>query len=238
MNRKIIGDLGQFIKLRYGVEFDGNIPLMARLVDIVSEIDKSVLHTYFGWDQAQGTTGGYWTQQTQFEKRRSGKQMVEYINSLNTESTILDVGCGDNEFKQYFGERLHGVDPYNKRADELVSIENYRPKQLFDVVFALGSINFGDAETISKQVSKVVSLCKPGGKIFWRCNPGITHDHDRAKWIDFFEWSEENIQKFATQNNCKVNEITLDHPDTDQVRWGQRLYSEWTKSVFRTPATQ
>ena len=238
MNRKIINDLGQFIKMRYGVEFEGNIPLLARFVDVVAEIDKSVLGTYFGWDQSQGKEGGYWTQQLQFEKRRTGKQMVEYINSMSTESTILDVGCGDNEFKQHFGDRLHGIDPFNKRADELVSIENYQPKQLFDVVLALGSINFGDHSTISKQVAKVVALCKPGGKIFWRCNPGITHNHDRAKWIDFFEWSEENIQQFATEHNCKVVETGWDHPESDKIRWGNRLYSEWTKSAFRTPPKQ
>jgi hypothetical protein len=239
MNRKIVGDLGQFIKMRYGVEIGAdNITLMRKFVELTQEIDKQVLDTYFGWDQKQGKDGGYWTQQLQFEKRQSGRRMVDYINSMSTESTILDVGCGDNEFKQHFGDRLVGIDPFNKRADIVVSIEDFRPKHQFDIVLALGSINFGDRTVIAQQVAKVVGLCKPGGKIFWRCNPGITHDHDRAKWIDFFEWSEENIQQFATESNCKVNQIGWDHPNTEEVRWGNRLYSEWTKSVFRSPPKQ
>lgn len=236
MNRKIINDLGQFIKLRYGVEFQDNIPLMARFVELVAEIDRAALSNYFGWDQTQGQHGGYWTQQLKFQSRRTGQQLVDRINSMPDDIRILDVGCGDNEFKKYFGERLTGIDPYNKRADRADSIETYKPDRLYDVVLALGSINFGDINTIKQQVERVVAMCKPGGKIFWRFNPGITHDHDRAKWIDFFEWTEQHIRDFAAVTNCRVEEIDWEHPVDQEVRWGNRYYSEWTKSLFRTPA--
>ena len=48
---------------------------------------------------------------------------------------------------------------------------------------------------IFEQVSRVVDYAKPGGMIVWRCNPGITHDHPKAKWIDFFEWDEDHPNK-------------------------------------------
>jgi SAM-dependent methyltransferase len=233
MNRKIVADLGGFIKMRYGVEFEDNIKLLTHFVKLVEEIDRSVLDTYFGWDQSKGTEGGYWTQQIKFDTRRTGRQMVEYINSLNPTS-ILDVGCGDNEFKKFWNEKLTGIDPFNNKSDIKVSIEDFNPGKTFDVVMLLGSVNFGDETTILKQVAKAVKLCKPGGKLFLRVNPGITHDHDKARWIDFFEWNEEIIQKFAKQLNCTVEEIAWDHTEEETIRWGNRLYSEWTRNPFQT----
>ena len=93
----------------------------------------------------------------------------------------------------------------------------------------LGSINFGDEEIIKAQLERAIHLCKPGGKIYLRCNPGITHDNKHAKWIDFYPWSKEKLEEFATEFACKINEISWDQPEGKVVRWGNRLYSEWTK---------
>ena len=51
----------------------------------------------------------------------------------------------------------------------------------------------------------------------------------------FFNWSEEYINEIAKKVNCTVNEISWDHDENDkEVRWGNRLYSEWTKQAFNT----
>ena len=96
-------------------------------------------------------------------------------------------------------------------------------------MLALGSINFGDERTIFSQVEKVVKCAKPGGKIFWRFNPGITHDNQHAQWIDFYPWTEEKVREFAQRLNCTVDDFSWDHPQDQDVRWGNRYYSEWTK---------
>ena len=54
---------------------------------------------------------------------------------------ILDIGCGYNLFKEKLGDRLYGIDPANDLADEVVSWEDYQPKQVFNVYLALGSLN-------------------------------------------------------------------------------------------------
>ena len=103
----------------------------------------------------------------------------------------------------------------------------------WDVVLCLGSINFGDQKTIENQVYRAVKLCKPGGKIFWRCNPGITHDIEHARWIDFYPWSVKEMERLAKQFDCEINEVDWDMPDDDaEIRWGNRIYAEWTKAAF------
>ena len=71
--------------------------------------------------------------------------------------TWLDVGCGDNKYKRYFGDRVTGIDPYNEAADIKVDVMSYNPFK-YDIVSAFGSVNFGD-RLIEPQVEKVVSFC-------------------------------------------------------------------------------
>jgi SAM-dependent methyltransferase len=227
MNKKIHRSLSKWIEQAY----EQDVSQDAEFNAFVEKLDDRILHTYFGWDQTKGD-GGYWTQQTSYEHRWTGKRLVEEIQAIDPDSklTILDVGCGRNEFKERLGDRVTGIDPYNALADIPVSIEDYNPVEQSDWVFALGSINFGDEQTIYNQVERVVGFCKPGGTIIIRANPGITHDHGKAKWIDFFNWTEELINKFATDSGCTVVETGWDHPSTDTVRWGNRYYTQWRKN--------
>ena len=74
--------------------------------------------------------------------------------------------------------------------------------------------NFGDKEIIKAQVECAVKLVSPGGKIYFRCNPGITHDNKHAKWIDFF-LDKEILEEFATEFACEINEIST-NPMTEK----------------------
>ena len=224
MNRKLYNELKGIIQERFDQDVAGD----EIFNDFVNHLDNLILDTYFGWDQTKGQEGGYWTQQINFKSRNTGQALVDRIGVL-TNKKILDVGCGDNEFKQFFGKQLTGIDPFNDRADLKVSMEEYVAPEDYDIVFALGSINFGNTETIRGQVEKIVDFCKPGGMIVIRVNPGITHDHPKAQWIDFFEWDENYINKFAEQNDCDVEVIGWDHPNEDTIRWGNRYYSIWHK---------
>ena len=227
MNKKIHKSLSKWIEQAY----EQDVSQDAEFNAFVEKLDDRILDTYFGWDQTKGD-GGYWTQQTSYEHRWTGKRLVEEIQQIDPDSklTILDVGCGRNEFKERLGNRVTGIDPYNALADIPVSSEDYNPVEQSDWVFALGSINFGDKETIYNQVKRVVGFCKPGGTIIIRANPGITHDHGKAKWIDFFKWTEEIINEFAIASGCTVVETGWDHHSEDTVRWGNRYYSQWRKN--------
>ena len=144
------------------------------------------------------------------------------IDKVSKDESVLDVGCGYNQFKQYFDDRLYGIDPFNSNADEMVSIEDFKSSAQWDVAFCLGSINFGDRNTIRKQTEKVVSLLKSGGRIYWRQNPGRKdHKNKECEVIDFFKWSFMENLTLAEEVGCDVVHIQMDN--------GNRIYSEWIK---------
>lgn len=234
LNTKIVEDLAKFIDMRYGIDISKNPDhpeLMASFVRLQYWMDEVLLSRYFAHNDSAAEDGTYWKQQLAYDTRRTGKALKERLLKMNP-NRVLDVGCGDNEWKKVLGGSLWGIDPYNDQADEKVGIMEFGKVDIgnFDVVLALGSINFGDDRTIFAQVEKVVACAKTGGKIFWRFNPGITHDNDHARWIDFYPWTEAKINEFAERLGCTVNEIAWDQTNEETIRWGNRYYSEWTKN--------
>ena len=134
---------------------------------------------------------------------------------------VIDVGCGNNYFKGKI-KNLIGIDPANNNADVKVSLEDYQSDQQFDVAFCLGSINFGDAEDVLGQITKVAQLLMPNGRIYWRCNPGRQdHQTEGCKKITFFPWTEEWHHHFADLLGFKVVIVKQDSHD--------RIYAEWIK---------
>ena len=163
---------------------------------------------------------GVWKQAPDSKYKLTG---MDLLNKIHPGETVLDVGCGYNQFKSHFGERLLGIDPYNDCADLKVAIEDLDwLDEEFDVGLALGSINFGNELRIRIQVTNFVDQIKPGGRIYWRQNPGIAdHPFEGVKDIDFFHWTfAKNIQ-MADDNGCEVVHLEWDT--------GNRIYAEWRK---------
>lgn len=233
INKKVTDDLANIIQERYNID----VKDYESFLQLQYDIDEALLARYFGDTNESDEAKNYWKQHLRFETRKTGQQLLNKINTLQKQSKdpleILDVGCGDNEWKEHFGDRLLGIDPFNKNADVQLGIEQFakeRPFVSWDVVLVLGSINFGDQKTIEAQLVSAANLVKPGGKLFLRANPGITHVNEHAKWIDFFNWTVEYIIDIADQLNFTVNEIDWDHPkDAPDKPNGNRHYSEWTK---------
>ena len=87
---------------------------------------------------------------------------------------------------------------------------DFRPMEKFDVILALGSINFGGQNKIIAEVSKCVNMLEEGGMMFFRANPGIQHDKPEAKWIEFYAWNVPFIIELAEMFNLKVLDIRDD----------------------------
>jgi len=101
---------------------------------------------------------------------------LSYIRpQVNSTAKIIDVGCGNNLYKQYY-ENLVGVDPVAPAADVKSTIEEFETNQRFDVAFCFGSIVYGTEERIRNQISKVVSLMESQNSIFWR-SPQVLFDN-------------------------------------------------------------
>ena len=138
----------------------------------------------------------------------SGLKLIDEVNALNPRS-VLDVGCGYNEFKGKI-RNLTGIDPYNDRADYKVSIMDFRSNEKFDVILCLGSVNFGSQDKITAEIAKTVHLLEDGGTIFFRVNPGVSHDRPESLWIEFFAWNVPFIIELAEKFNLKVLDIRDD----------------------------
>lgn len=144
------------------------------------------------------------------------------VSKIEPGDRVLDVGCGYHPFKKRI-PGIIGIDPYNDAADIKIGINEFEYDGLFDKIFCLGSINFGQYYTIDNQIKKVVSLLKPGGTIYWRQNPGLAdHGNEECKDIPFFDWSFERNLHFAYHHDCEVKFLAW---DTDN-----RIYSEWVKN--------
>jgi len=134
----------------------------------------------------------------------SGINLIDDVNELNP-NLVIDVGCGHNRFKGHI-KNLIGFDqepfPY---ADLQMSIQeaNFR-KESADVALCLGSIQFGDLETVDKDLERVLSWVKPGGYIIMR----VMQDH--VKGMDYpgahshYIWDGDDIKYFTDKYNLSI----------------------------------
>lgn len=172
-------------------------------------VDQNYLNHYFGtiWHRKNGALDQY------------SKTGLALVNKINPGESVIDVGCGANPFKGII-PNLIGIDPAFDQADYKCTIDAFMTYERFDVAFCLGSINFGDSTDIERQISKVVSLLKPNGRIYWRCNPGLQdHKSEECKEIEFYPWSIEEHVRLANMFNARLLECTWDTSN--------RLYAEW-----------
>ena len=188
--------LKQLINGIFSVELnDVSFNTVAELTD---KIDTAVLHKYFG---------EVWQPETK-KFKYSGLKVIEEVNALKPRN-VLDIGCGYNEFKGKI-PNLIGIDPYNTNADYEVGIIDYNTDIKFDVIIALGSINFGSTDKVFAELEKAVSLCAPGAVMFFRVNPGHQHDKPEAKWITFYPWNSNFIMNCADYFNVDVLDLRND----------------------------
>lgn len=177
--------------------------------ELVEKIDDAVLGRYFS---------EVW--QPEMKKfKYSGLILIDEVNSLKPRN-VLDIGCGYNEFKGKINN-LVGLDPYNNRADIQCKIADYRTTEKYDVVLALGSINFGSTDKIFAELERAVELTASGGKLFFRVNPGVQHTPPESRWISFYPWNSNFIINCADYFGVDVLDIRNDH--------NNRLYFVWSK---------
>jgi SAM-dependent methyltransferase len=131
----------------------------------------------------------------------SGCNLVEEVNALQPRR-VLDIGCGDNPFRDKI-PNLYGIDKFNPNADRVVDFLEFDCEdEFYDVVLALGSINFGSFHVIHASVEKVLRILAPSGLAIFRVNPGLSHPTDPE--MEYFPWDEVWISDFAKLFNVEV----------------------------------
>jgi hypothetical protein len=191
----------RYRKFKDAVEAELSLPCdyIGTLRSIVEDLGERYILRFFSeiW---KPRTGDY---------EHTGWELAEEINKLNPER-VLDVGCGYHPFKGRI-TNLVGIDPYNNCADYEVDILEYRVKHQYDVILALGSINFNSRDEIEARFGHCVNLLKQGGKFFLRANPGITHK--TGPYVEIFPWTFEVVNDFAEKYNLRLETFKKDAND-------------------------
>jgi SAM-dependent methyltransferase len=189
---------------------EGELQLKSDFVGTVEKITKDLSERY-----TDRFFREIWKPRTNEYKFR-GWQLIDLVNSMNPES-VLDVGCGYHPFKGRINN-LVGIDPYNDCADYQIDILDYKVNKNYDVILALGSLNFNSKDEVEERFAACVNLLKTGGKFIMRANDG--KPHPTGPWVDIFPWSFEIVEEFAEKYNLKLNEFKKDQ---------DRIYFFYTK---------
>ncbi len=141
---------------------------------------------------------------------------------------VVDAGCGQNRFKDRL-PRLVGIDIGNPAADivcDMVDapITNGR----IDVVLAIGSVNFGDRDTIAAQLTCIHRWLRPCGSLFMRVNPGIPYPDCPSLVI--YPWSVADVYQFAETIGFRVASPPRTVTLGDHTTRRPRLYWRYEKS--------
>jgi hypothetical protein len=155
----------------------------------------------------------------------SGFALVDVVARLQPRF-VVDAGCGYNEFKGRIPNLL-GIDLVNPAADLVCDMcEAPIRDRSIDVVLALGSVNFGDADEIERTLAILVGWLVPYGVLLMRGNPGDALDPQ----IRVFPWSKAAIAKFAERLDLTVLEIAEEPYELPDGRPTHRLFWSYRKS--------
>ena len=154
----------------------------------------------------------------------SGFALVETVADLRPRF-VVDAGCGYNQFKGRIPNLL-GIDLVNPAADLVCDMCDAPVKDgAIDVVLALGSVNFGDAEQIERTLKILVGWLAPKGVLVMRGNPGDALDPR----IQVFPWSRAAIGHFAERLGLAVLDIAKEPYEMPDGRRTHRLFWRYRK---------
>lgn len=145
----------------------------------------------------------------------SGYQLGERINIMER---VLHVNCVNNPFQGLI-PNLTGQDPYDPRADAVMTLEQFaytNVAQKFNTAFVLGGINFGTQQEIESQIATVCRLLRTrDARIFWRAYTQAPPDSPN----NFFAWDYNLQMSMAAKFNFEIVDIEADTNNT--------IYAEW-----------
>lgn len=153
---------------------------------------------------------------------RSGSVLQTEVNLLRGKR-VLDVGCGNNHFKDGIYD-LVGIDPLNNNADQNKSLLQYHkenPNDKFDVLLALDTFNVGRKQDIIHSFEIMDKMTNTGGYHFWRVNhgePPVCPEFPLLDLLEFYQWDEKFITELAEFNGYEVKEICEETNNSGEKR--------------------
>lgn len=178
----------------------GNLKFDGTIAEIVDDMDQKYLDLFFGQ---------IWKPTTEIYQY-SGWGLVDEINKQDPKA-VLDYGCGYNQFKNRI-KNLVGIDPYNNCADYMVDALDFKvPPASYDHILVLGSLNFNELSDIELRFEKLVELLMPGGRMYFRANPG--NIWPTGPYVDIFDWNFEVAFALSQKYNIELETFKKDSND-------------------------
>lgn len=126
----------------------------------------------------------------------------EVVSTVKKAYSIIDVGCGFNQYKQFNPNKLIGIDIANPKADWIGDILEYKTNQRFKLAICYGCLHFYSYEWIKERFEKVLALTLPNGIIMMKVNPGMGSKYT----LPFFnKWTWPLVEDFAQVYNLKID---------------------------------
>lgn len=183
--------------IKQELEFE-DVDLSGTVEEIVNKLDNRYMNRFFG---------EIWKPNTEVYQY-TGWALVEEINKRNPKA-VLDFGCGYHPFKGRINN-LIGIDPYNNCADYMVDILEFNvDPESYDNIIVFGSLNFNSRDEIEERFAKLVSVLMPGGKMYFRANPGILWP--KGPYVDIFPWTFEVANNLAKKHNLTLETFKKDN---------------------------
>lgn len=232
--------------------------------DYVKAIDDQYQNNYFLAEHGTSTTGVVGTVYDIDDKpiankwNLRGQALVERLKVMqlnNPDMTILDMGCGVNEYKKHLNN-VTGVDPYRTEADVIAKQSEFDPQgQTWDVIICFGPQNWYTYDEQFRNFQKLKECLSPNGLLLWShvhnyykvFQPDAQYGHtwihgdmDHAqrnsafyffdrdwKYIWYFNWTEHSMGQLARHVGFKVNDVKYDECNLYRPpMW--RLFAEMT----------
>jgi 2-polyprenyl-3-methyl-5-hydroxy-6-metoxy-1,4-benzoquinol methylase len=234
------------------------------MLDFVKEIDNQYQYNYFIGENGTSTTGvvGEILDVNNIPIANKwnirGNALVtrlQAMQELNPDLTILDMGCGVNEYKNHL-TNVTGVDPYRIEADILSKQSDFDPQgQTWDVIICFGPMNWYTYDEQFRNMAKLKECLAPAGLLLWSHNhnyykifqPDAAHAHtwihgeltdahrnsafffsDRDwKYTWYFNNTEHSMNTLAKHVGLKVTNLKYDECNLYRPpMW--RLFAEMT----------
>ena len=80
INKKVTDDLANIIQERYNID----VKDYESFLQLQYDIDEALLARYFGDTNESDEAKNYWKQHLRFETRKTGQQLLNKINTLQT----------------------------------------------------------------------------------------------------------------------------------------------------------
>lgn len=169
-----------------------------------------------------------------------GKNLITKIKKMQTENpnlTILDLGCGYNMYKQHLAN-VTGVDPYIESADIICKLDEFQPKNKFDIIICFGPMNWYSYDEQFRNMQKIKECLSETGVCYWshvhnyykifqpdaeRAHEWVAGDLDSAfknnafyfydrvwKYTSYFNWTEKALTTLCDQVGLIYGEMQYD----------------------------